>query len=86
MEFAAIDKAAQAHAERRIAAHTYIGRIRNKDKQEYARRYLRWLDGRIVGFDIPGSGGPEDPQGPAPRLSFMARQAVRMNLDAITKV
>ena len=83
MEYRGLDLAAQDHAEKRIALHDYIGKIRNKSKQDYARRYLRWRDGRIVGFDIPGSGGPEDPQGPASSLSYMARQSVRMRIDGL---
>lgn len=56
---------------------------RNKDKAEYARRYLAWRRGEIVGFDLPGCGGPESPDGPAARLSYMAKQAVRMDVNEL---
>ena len=52
------------------AARAYIGRIRNRDKKEYAIRYFNYL----VGF----SHEPE----PA-NLSTMGAQAVRMQLHDI---
>lgn len=49
---------------------TYIGRIRNAAKRAYAIAYARHL-----------SGGPR-PEPPA-SLSYMAAQAVRMQLEAM---
>ena len=50
----------------------YIRMIRNEVKKEYAHRYFQWtLKGRIG--DAPKEG----------RLSYMAQQAVRMQIDAL---
>lgn len=50
------------------AARAYCNRIKNKAKQAYAYRYLRYLE--------EGGPAPQDP----PDLSYMAAQAVRQNL------
>lgn len=47
----------------------YINRIRNQKKKTYAQEYLEWLR---VGDDD----APDPPEG----LSYMAAQAVRMNV------
>jgi hypothetical protein len=50
-------------------ARTYVKRIRNAAKRQYASDYLTYLMGR----------GPE----PLAKCSTLAAQAVRMNLDSI---
>lgn len=61
------------------AAEKYIRGIRNAAKQAYARDYYRWiLDGRPESLN--SGNGPEWDRA---ALSYMAAQAVRMNLDCI---
>lgn len=50
--------------------HEYINRIRNTQKKEYAKAYLRYLK---FGKTFNDSDFDD--------LSFMAQQAVRMNID-----
>jgi hypothetical protein len=52
----------------------YINTIRNKEKRNYARAYLFWLQN--------GAYGPAPEGG----CSVMAQQAVRMNIDAYRRV
>jgi hypothetical protein len=52
----------------------YISRIRNKRKQEYARKYLAWYDKARLNRDTC----PE-PDG----LGVMAAQAVRMRIHQL---
>jgi hypothetical protein len=56
-------------------AQKYINDIRNVAKKEYARAYFDWvMDGR------KGHNGPEWDRA---KLSYMAAQAVRVNIDAL---
>jgi len=52
-------------------AHEYINRIRNKRKKEYAKIYLRYIKFGEMFNDSDFND-----------LSFMAQQAVRMNIDS----
>ena len=54
-------------------AKKYVSRIKNKAKREYAEKYLNYLSGK--------GEEPEEDKG----LSFMARQAVRMQLQDLTE-
>ena len=56
-----------------LAAQRYIKGIRNAGKRAYALAYWRWLTGR--------TGKEPDFQGAD--ISYMAAQAVRLNLDQI---
>ena len=58
-----------AAEERNEMAISYIKRIRNAGKREYATRYLKWI---LWGIPVPTYYG-----------SYMAAQAVRMRLSAI---
>ena len=63
---------------RRIDIHqaeTYVKRIRNRPKRDYAESYLQYLLGKAKEPAIPE----------APYLPFMASQAVRIHLDGILK-
>jgi len=60
-----------------IEAGKYIRRVRNKDKKTYAELYYKFLVGQLA-YDH--SGGPDDPCHGF-RLSYMAQQAVRLELD-----
>lgn len=51
-------------------ALAYIAKLRNPSKRDYARRFYMYLLGGKEPTDTTG-------------LSIMARQAVRMNLEAI---
>jgi hypothetical protein len=53
-------------------AAKYVYAIRNVHKRQYAREYALWCESKR----------DEDPERPA-ELSYLAAQAVRMNLDAI---
>jgi hypothetical protein len=57
--------------EQESAAVKYVGRIRNPKKRAYALSYLRFLNGL----------GPEPDRG---QLSYMAAQAVRIELAQLT--
>lgn len=66
----------------RNQSREYARRIRNPFKREYAERYIAWrekLEGAGGGFDW--GGGPEEKTGPAGRLSYLSRQAVRMAIN-----
>lgn len=57
----------------------YIARIRNANKKDYARRYAIWLcrsaeDRQVIVEPVPF------------QLSYMAAQAVRMNLNEIARL
>ena len=58
-------------------AQQYIRRIRNTGKKSYAERYLAWL---LISPEEQDRQGEPDYRG----LPYMAAQAVRMHLDAIT--
>lgn len=55
-------------------ASRYIESLRSPTKKRYARDYYQWIRAGRVDADHPA-----DP----PTLSYMAAQAVRMNLDEI---
>ncbi len=64
-----------------IRAGKYIARIRNQHKKRYAQLYYQFLTGHLS-FDH--GGGPDDPcHGFS--LSYMARQAVRLELDDLRR-
>jgi hypothetical protein len=66
-----------ARAER---AEQYVASIRNAKKRAYAHRFLRYLRNGVT--DDIGSLPGDTPQR-AGELSYMAAQAVEMNLRAI---
>lgn len=59
----------------RSAADTYIRRIRNTSKRAYAREYWYWL--------VFNDGRPAEAEPKRGNLSYMAAQAVRMDLSSI---
>lgn len=61
----------------RKEAEVYIRRIRNREKQLYAEAYLAFLDGTEP--------HPHD-IGLSPDLSWMAKQAVQIQLNEILKM
>ena len=62
----------------KLATARYINRIRNKAKKRYAKEYLAWLMNRCNG---------KEPERIPYGLSYMAAQAVRMDLrDLVTTV
>ena len=52
---------------------TYIQRIRNPRKRAYAAAYYRWLTRGKLG------------NGPEPQCSYMAAQAVRLDLNEMVQ-
>ena len=78
MDYEATDRWACQRARFELEAKAYARRCRNKDKRRYAELYAAWRVRSDAPFDFDG--GPEDPaHGLA--LSYLARQAVRMELD-----
>jgi hypothetical protein len=57
---------------RREEAYRYLNLIRNADKRRYGFAYLAWMRNHAIGHE-PERG----------RLSYMAAQAVRMQLHEI---
>ena len=61
-----------------LTAEQYIAGIRNAAKKTYARRYLAWVRS--------GRAGHNGPEWDRSALSYMAAQAVRMEIDGFIPV